>query len=463
MMRRSLGYLLVSSLVGTGWASANIFLLVGLHHDLDWTAVALLTLYIWSCIALWWTVISPRVLPVSLMFWFYVSSFSLLPGYAQVVHQEFFWSPFTGYETHTLLTSCAIFLAGLLGMTIGFRVADSSIYRLRSQYPVALCPQVLTPSLKLIIISFILLLGIVAWILYLGVGSFVRARAEGVAVDQQTAIGLGIALPRALAFAVLLVWMAILKQRLRVGGAWSLGVSAVLLSALAVNVVVNFPLAAARFWMFGFILSAMWAFWPPRQFYYRAVLIIIMTVAQFSVFPWYSSVTRGSGEVETGLDAMREYLRFGDFSDFQTTANVVLYVEQAGIMLGRNLLSVVFFMIPRAYWDKAEPLGVATSDFMGYSFTNLSTHIFSEIYVDFGFWLFGVVLVALGFAVRRLDNLYEREIRTGSLTGTLLVVSLIAGYTPILVRGSLLAVIGGIATLVGAVWALGKLSSRVMR
>ena len=105
-------------------------------------------------------------------------------------------------------------------------------------------------------------------------------------------------------------------------------------------------------------------------------------------------------------------------------------------------------VVPRATWvQKADPLGIASSEYMGYTYTNLSAPIYGEFYADFGFFSLVAGMALLGFAIRRFDNIYDYDLRAKRFGTGFLLTSILAGYLIIILRGSLLGVLPGIATL----------------
>jgi hypothetical protein len=108
----------------------------------------------------------------------------------------------------------------------------------------------------------------------------------------------------------------------------------------------------------------------------------------------------------------------------------------------------VFFFVPRFFWEsKAMPLGIAAADNMGYVYTNLSAPIYAEFYADFGLFSVIILMAILGRSVRSADGFYNYSINSRRYGVGMLLVSVVAGYLIILLRGSLLGVVPSIATL----------------
>jgi hypothetical protein len=149
------------------------------------------------------------------------------------------------------------------------------------------------------------------------------------------------------------------------------------------------------------------------------------------------------------IESIREYMQHGDFDGFQSIANTLIYARETGLEFGRNLISVVLFFIPRSMWNKAEPLGSAAAEHMGYAYTNISAPIYGELYIDFGIFSLVTGMAIIGFGVRLFDAYYTHMIKIKQYGTGLLLTAAMSGYLIILLRGSLLAVISSIATLFG--------------
>ena len=156
-------------------------------------------------------------------------------------------------------------------------------------------------------------------------------------------------------------------------------------------------------------------------------------------------------------------MHHGDFGGFQSLVDIILYIQDVGFELGRNLISVALFFVPRTIWNKAEPLGAAAADYIGYSYTNLSAPIFGELYADYGLFSLILGMGTIGFGVSLCDEYYCRMIRDQRYGVGILLSGTLAGYLIILLRGSLLGVIPAIAVLFGELVILSWLSTRVTR
>jgi hypothetical protein len=94
-----------------------------------------------------------------------------------------------------------------------------------------------------------------------------------------------------------------------------------------------------------------------------------------------------------------------DFDGFQQVINSMQYVHDHGYSLGRYVLSALFFVVPRSLWSwKATPSAIDVAENRGYWFTNLSTPVHIEFYLEFG--IIGMLVFAwlLGHLIARIDT-----------------------------------------------------------
>ena len=144
-----------------------------------------------------------------------------------------------------------------------------------------------------------ILAGLVLLVLDLGIEFFLTSRESRVTqVGSLMEFGLLYNLPKALSIGVLLFCIALLAQRWRHERKISLTPLVIVIAALVVNAIINYPLSAARFWIFGFMISLIWILAPLRTAIWRVAFVIAFTLMQITVFPFYSQITRGKGAVE---------------------------------------------------------------------------------------------------------------------------------------------------------------------
>ncbi len=138
-------------------------------------------------------------------------------------------------------------------------------------------------------------------------------------------------------------------------------------------------------------------------------------------------------------------------------ANGLWYSAQEGLHFGFQMLGNALFWIPRAVWpSKPIDTGVQIGQAMGVSNTNLSSPLWIEFYIDFGWVAVIVGFAAVGYFSLRADRIFStaNAAFTGRIGALQVLVPLIAGYQFILLRGPLLQSMGRLAVIVLIVWLL---------
>ena len=261
--------------------------------------------------------------------------------------------------------------------------------------------------------------------------------------------------PRILSFLALVLAIMAIRRRADV---WAIGLS---LATLGAFLVLNSPLAIARFVLFSYLISLALTF--TNLLVKRKIAFLILSVFfQLTVFPLVSVLSRGDIEEFLSEPLSEYYISNGDFDGFQSTINVVSYVQATGLKLGVNLLSALLFFLPREYWEaKSRGTGVEAAEWYGYDFTNISSPLPSEFYVDFG--VLGVLVggALLGHILARVDGAI-REARQSNDQLRLLHYSVVVGYLFIILRGSLVGVVGPFVLTYTMVWITRLLVNRTV-
>lgn len=127
------------------------------------------------------------------------------------------------------------------------------------------------------------------------------------------------------------------------------------------------------------------------------------------------------------------------------------YVDTKGITNGRQLLGAFLFWVPRSIWP-TKPVGSGSTvlAYQGSDFTNVSSPIIAEGYINFG--VFGVMLFALIYAVVCCKVDYRAcrfrkggGYNSGSFRDNIqFVYGVIVGYSYLLLRGDLLTALSNL-------------------
>ena len=215
------------------------------------------------------------------------------------------------------------------------------------------------------------------------------------------------------------------------------------------NVIVNNPIANARYW-FGTVLIAFVSIylplrkktWAARLFIVLFVWVSLFSFHQLAAFRRTGAADLSSQSISTNLIADPDY------ASPQQMMTGVRYVAQHGYALGHQLLGSIFVWVPRSLWPgKAGGTGVLVGgQDAGF---NVSAPLWLEGFVDFG--MFGVLayLLILGVTAVRLDHAYARKSTRSGLMAA--VAPIVASLIVFLVRGSLQPALGTVTAVLGCV------------
>jgi hypothetical protein len=218
---------------------------------------------------------------------------------------------------------------------------------------------------------------------------------------------------------------------------------AILVSTGALFLLFNPPLSITRFLLGSYIITMFLVFLHVNKIQ-KLALVAALVLSQGSLFAYVSYLSRGDLNSEFKFSPVEYYLTSGDFDGFQSTINIVSMHDNVGGKGGVNLLSAVFFFVPRNVWPtKSIGTGGEGAMYEGYPFFNISSPLPSEFYVDFG--MLGVVVLSLlfGLFVRLSDDYFMVFKKASDAVGQLFFATA-AGFVFIILRGSLVGTLGPI-------------------
>jgi hypothetical protein len=156
----------------------------------------------------------------------------------------------------------------------------------------------------------------------------------------------------------------------------------------------------------------------------------------FVIFP-LADAFRFSREAELKATNPIQALLSGDFDSFAQMMNGYLVAARDGIIPGRQLSGVLLFWVPRSVWSH-KPVDTAQyiADGRGYSFTNLSSPLWIEFYLNGGWILLAVGMFALGFGLHRWDTRLDAQFDLYRMPG--LLGCILPFFLMIVLRGPLL-------------------------
>lgn len=268
-------------------------------------------------------------------------------------------------------------------------------------------------------------------------------------IDQQTGEagsallrGFG-TVPALIALLLLTRWLVTsrsARRRPTVIAAWTV--------LMAVNVIVNNPISNPRYWFLTVLFALLFTVFPRSPVMYRAALALGVIVALL-IFPFADRYRYADDAAnQTSADSLLEPLATKDYDQVGMFANHISYAEDGrGHTFGQQLSGSLLFFVPRTAWeDKPLDSGVLVGEWMGTNNTNLSSPLWAELWLDFGPIGMTAGLFAVGYAAARADRRYVSRTLLDTSPGNVVavVVPLIAGYSFILLRGSLLQASGRI-------------------
>ncbi len=215
---------------------------------------------------------------------------------------------------------------------------------------------------------------------------------------------------------------------------------------LVVLVVVVNPISSPRYVAGTAALAVLVALGAARTQKRARIFAVILAIGMVFVFP-YAAFARTSTQTPSAQrGGTAQVLASSDFDAFDQIDNTLSYVHANGVSDGQQLIGAAFFWVPRAVWPgKPEDTGILLAQFRGYKFKNLSEPLWGEFFIDGGWILLAGGMMMLGAALRRFDGRSSDWIanHNRSILGTILPF-----YLVIILRGSLLAAMAGLAVVV---------------
>lgn len=230
------------------------------------------------------------------------------------------------------------------------------------------------------------------------------------------------------------------------------------------------PISNPRFQFIGAIIStlAMLPMFVRPTALVKAGTFSGIILLNYFVFGPLKNLNRGNNSLEevfkSFFQGISDYAFRVDFDVMQVSANTIKYVESQGVDFGYNLLGAFLFFVPRFMWTtKPYPSSIYIADHLAYDYLNISSPLPVEFYFAGG--AFGVMVLAAGFGymLRRISKrVDDSPIRFGHVyTGVLLAI--VTGYMPIVMRGSLNSVAPQFGFALVAYFAINFIASRRLR
>ncbi|WP_343698274.1 hypothetical protein [Caulobacter sp.] len=210
-------------------------------------------------------------------------------------------------------------------------------------------------------------------------------------------------------------------------------------SVLAFLVMAN-PISTPRTFTIGFAIITLITFIPFNQSRIKVYTASFYALALSVALPLLNQISRGSRGGRYFVSPKEYFTSSGDLDSFQSIVNVYVWIDNAGLQLGRQIISAALVFIPRAIWaGKGFPTGQQAAAFNGYPYTNISAPLPAEFFSDFG-WI-GVVIGSLtaGWLVGICDRQATIARQQNRITA-LLPFATAAAFSGIVMRGSLISI-----------------------
>lgn len=170
-----------------------------------------------------------------------------------------------------------------------------------------------------------------------------------------------------------------------------------LLSILICCSIILFPLNGTlnRYFIFGAYIMIVGSLFEKTQ--YKSYIMIAAVIGFYYIFPAFNFFKYN------GLNNISDFIFGGfstnsiDYDSYHLFLQTIKYTNANGALLGKNILSALFCIVPRTIWKgKLVSSGVIISQSANASFTNVSCPLFAEFYLSFGF--LGIVILTAVFA-----------------------------------------------------------------
>lgn len=184
---------------------------------------------------------------------------------------------------------------------------------------------------------------------------------------------------------------------------------------LVLCVFVNFPTAIPRYWLATLYISLLLTIFKEKFFKLKHLFTSLFTISILVLFPLLSIFRYGIDKFfskEWGLQKIYNFsFMGGDFDAYSSFFTTLEYVEKHGINYGKQLVTVLLFFVPRQIWpNKSIGTGALVNKLEGSDFTNFSSPLIAEGYINFGIW--GILLFSIIIAF--VSSKYDAYIATNN-------------------------------------------------
>lgn len=449
------GFILAAMALLLGCA-VPLLLLSGLPNpQYDWSALVAVAVTIYSAVRLALYAGRGEHRLLKLTFWVFVYVFMGLTPLLQIAARTFPYAIF--YFRPQTLTAELIVALGLFSYEMGYARGSRLDGSLVRKFGAALSEYRVSQQRLLLLTAAALVLSIVLVMLNGGIAAVLEPREQMVADLHESVGGEGMAkleiirnLMQVSPVVAAFIWWSWILKRRRQGITIGPKIYLVFVIVLCVATLTCNPFNGSRYLFASFAVSALMVAIRDKPWFSPASVLLLVASLMW-LYPAVGSLReadQGSVLPDLGVSAVDEQLTTGyDFDGFRSIIDGVSYVEHDGLAWGRQLLGVMTFWFPREYWDnKPRATGEIVSINVGYLFTNISSPLWEEAYVDWGMAGVVVMFFLYGRGSAVLDDWHEERSEEVNFGGVL--VTFLAGYQFYTLRGSLWAAVAYLIPIV---------------
>ncbi|MED4013677.1 O-antigen polysaccharide polymerase Wzy [Priestia aryabhattai] len=213
---------------------------------------------------------------------------------------------------------------------------------------------------------------------------------------------------------------------------------ALLVFLLVVNFIISNPVTNGRYWAGTVLISLLLIVFKWRKYNF-SIWVISLVSLLLVVFP-YADLFRRGPDAQLKIKAFSYQLtQKGDYDAFQTLMNTIDYVDLLGVEWGRQFVGAIFFWVPRGIWhSKPISTGQLVAEFQNYNFTNLSSPLWAESYINFG--CIGIILIFFGYGYLSgfLQKKFLENNHGNNVSIYRVIFPFLVGYQIFLLRGDLM-------------------------
>lgn len=378
---------------------------------------------------------------ISLTFWMFCYIWMGLAPLLQTISNHFPWPG--NYSTTTLAYAMFVTILGYIAYDVGklLAVNQSDVLNQRSGSGLVIF------SRKRIYLLSLLALPLTLLVIHL-IGGVETLFMSRVAFGEQIRSGFGSAgaeivssLLRAplVVSSIMLIWVWKNRTTLHLRKFEKMMLVSVMFLLLVLALLVDNPISSARYMVGTVILGLLFITLPWSRRSSMFLWIVVLFVGLVLVFPYAALFRNTTNPSLNFVPVVAQLTGSGDYDAFQSLVNTIKFVNYNGVTYGVQLLGVILFWVPRVVWP-SKPIGTGqlVAEHAGYSFTNLSSPLWAEGFVNFG--ILGVILFmtiyGFGSGVLEQKYLYYRRNNASVLSA---LVPLLAAYQIFFVRGTLIS------------------------